>query len=159
MCLYLLILRVIRLTFQMHPVENSVQDASFKDYRRQNRDDILTAHQVPLSKLGGVDGGSLAGSLSQDRTFKEQVTRPVQRHLNKIINTIIKEKTDLVEIRFMEATLTDEVALSQINERYLRNQAVTPNEVRESIGLPQIRGGDEMIEIGGQSAANARSEA
>ena len=85
--------------------------------------------------------GSLAGSLAQDRTFKEQVTRPVQRHLNKIINTIIKEKTDLVEIRFKEATLTDEVALSQINERYLRNQAVTPNEVRESIGLPQISGG------------------
>ena len=145
--------------FQMHPVENSVQDASFKDYRRQNRDDILTAHQVPLSKLGGVDGGSLAGSLSQDRTFKEQVTRPVQRHLNKIINTIIKEKTDLVEIRFMEATLTDEVALSQINERYLRNQAITPNEVRESIGLPQIKGGDQMIVVGGQQAANARSEA
>jgi hypothetical protein len=112
-----------------------------------------------LSKLGGVDGGSLAGSLSQDRTFKEQVTRPVQRHLNKIINTIIKEKTDLVEIRFMEATLTDEVALSQINERYLRNQAVTPNEVRESIGLPQIRGGDEMIVVGGQTAANQRSTA
>ena len=145
--------------FQMHPVENSVQDASFKDYRRQNRDDILTAHQVPLSKMGGVDGGSLAGSLAQDRTFKEQVTRPVQRHLNKIINTIIKEKTDLVEIKFKEATLTDEVALSQINERYLRNQAVTPNEVRESIGLPQISGGDEMIDLSPQQSANARSQA
>ncbi len=148
-----------KVEFDMHPVENTVQDASFKDYRRQNRDDILMAHQVPLSKLGGVDGAAVAASISQDRTFKEQVTRPVQRHLNKIINKIIKEKTDLVEIAFKEATLTDEVALSQINERYLRNQAVTPNEVREMIGLPQIRGGDEMVDLSPGQQAQQRSEA
>jgi capsid portal protein len=143
----------------MHPVENTVQDGSFKDYRKQNRDDILMAHQVPLSKLGGIDGGAIAASISQDRTFKEQVTRPVQRHLNKVINTMIKEKTDLVELAFKEATLTDEVALSQINERYLRNKAVTPNEVREMIGLPQIKGGDAMIDLSPQQSANARSQA
>ena len=148
-----------KVEFEMHPVENTVQDGSFKDYRKQNRDDILMAHQVPLSKLGGVDGGAIAASISQDRTFKEQVTRPVQRHLNKVINTMIKEKTDIVELAFKEATLTDEVALSQINERYLRNKAVTPNEVREMIGLPQIKGGDAMIDLSPQQSANARSQA
>ena len=148
-----------KVEFDMHPVENTVQDGSFKDYRKQNRDDILMAHQVPLSKLGGIDGGAIAASISQDRTFKEQVTRPVQRHLNKVINTMIKEKTDLVELAFKEATLTDEVALSQINERYLRNKAVTPNEVREMIGLPQIKGGDAMIDLSPQQSANARSQA
>jgi len=148
-----------KVDFEMHPVENTVQDGSFKDYRKQNRDDILMAHQVPLSKLGGIDGGAIAASISQDRTFKEQVTRPVQRHLNKVINTMIREKTDVVELAFKEATLTDEVALSQINERYLRNKAVTPNEVREMIGLPQIKGGDKMIDLSPQQSANARSQA
>ena len=147
-----------KVEFDMKPVENQIQDGSFKDYRRQNRDDILMAHQVPLSKLGGVDGHAVAASISQDRTFKEQVTRPVQRHLNKIINQIIREKTDLVEIAFKEATLTDEVALSQINERYLRNQTVTPNEVREMIGLPQIRGGDEMVDLSPAQEAQERSK-
>jgi PBSX family phage portal protein len=148
-----------KVEFDMHPVENTVQDGSFKDYRKQNRDDILMAHQVPLSKLGGVDGGAIAASLSQDRTFKEQVTRPVQRHLNKVINNIVKEKTDLVELAFKEATLTDEVALSQINERYLRNQAVTPNEVREMLGLPQIKGGDKMLDLSPKTQANQRQNA
>ena len=148
-----------KVEFDMHPVENTVQDGSFKDYRKQNRDDILMAHQVPLSKLGGVDGGAIAASLSQDRTFKEQVTRPVQRHLNKVMNNIVKEKTDLVELAFKEATLTDEVALSQINERYLRNQAVTPNEVREMLGLPQIKGGDKMLDLSPKTQANQRQNA
>ena len=148
-----------KVEFDMHPVENTVQDGSFRDYRKQNRDDILMAHQVPLSKLGGVDGGAIAASLSQDRTFKEQVTRPVQRHLNKVMNNIVKEKTDLVELAFKEATLTDEVALSQINERYLRNQAVTPNEVREMLGLPQIKGGDKMLDLSPKTQANQRQNA
>ena len=147
-----------KVEFDMHPIENSVQDASFKDYRKQNRDDILMAHQVPLSKLGGGDG-QVAASISQDRTFKEQVTRPAQRHIQKIINTIVREKTDVVELVFNEATLTDEVALSQIHERYLRNQTLTPNEVRESLGLPQIAGGDNIIEMSPKVAQNQKTEA
>ena len=147
-----------KVEFDMHPIENSVQDASFKDYRKQNRDDILMAHQVPLSKLGGGDG-QVAASISQDRTFKEQVTRPAQRHIQKIINTIVREKTDVVELVFNEATLTDEVALSQIHERYLRNQTLTPNEVRESLGLPQIAGGDKIIEMSPKVAQNQKTEA
>ena len=147
-----------KVEFDMHPIENSVQDASFKDYRKQNRDDILMAHQVPLSKLGGGDG-QVAASISQDRTFKEQVTRPAQRHIQKIINTIVREKTDVVELVFNETTLTDEVALSQIHERYLRNQTLTPNEVRESLGLPQIAGGDKIIEMSPKVAQNQKTEA
>ena len=75
------------------------------------------------------------------------------------MNNIVKEKTDLVELAFKEATLTDEVALSQINERYLRNQAVTPNEVREMLGLPQIKGGDKMLDLSPKTQANQRQNA
>jgi capsid portal protein len=40
-----------------------VQEASFKEYRKQNRDDILIAHQVPISKLGGSEASGNAASL------------------------------------------------------------------------------------------------
>jgi len=148
-----------KVDFEMHPVENTVQDGSFKDYRKQNRDDILMAHQVPLSKLGGVDASAIAAALSQDRTFKEQVTRPAQRHLQKAISKITKEKTDVIELVFKEATLTDEIALSQIHERYLRNKAMTPNEVRENLGLPARKGGDKMVEMSPQQQASQRQNA
>ncbi len=126
----------------MRPVENGIQEASFDKYHQKNRDDILMAHQVPLSKLGGVDTGGLAAALAQDRTFKEQVTRPAQNNIEKIVNKIVKTKTDIVQIKFNELTLTDEVAQSQILERYVKTQIMNPDEAREVLGLPARPDGD-----------------
>jgi PBSX family phage portal protein len=143
-----------KVEFKMDPVENGVQEASFKEYRKQNRDDILVAHQVPLSKIGGGDSSAIAAALSQDRTFKEQVARPAQRNLEKMINKIIKEKTDILEFKFNELTLTDEIAQSQIIERLVKTQVMLPNEGRELLGLPQIEGGNEPFQPKPEQAAN-----
>lgn len=136
-----------KVEFKMDPVENGVQEASFKEYRKQNRDDILVAHQVPLSKIGGSDSAAISAALSQDRTFKEQVARPAQRNLEKMINKIVKEKTDILEFKFNELTLTDEIAQSQIIERLVKTQVMLPNEGREILGLPQIEGGNEPLQL------------
>jgi PBSX family phage portal protein len=143
-----------KVEFKMEPIENGIQDGSFKEYRKQNRDDILIAHQVPISKLGGTDSG-IAAALSQDRTFKEQVARPAQEHLEKMVNKIIKEKTDIIELRFNELTLTDEIAQSQILERYVRNKIMVPNEARELLDLPQRKDGDKPMEMNSRQAADA----
>jgi PBSX family phage portal protein len=108
-----------KVEFNMQAIENGIQDGSFKEYRKQNRDDILIAHQVPISKLGGSDSAAIAAAISQDRTFKEQVSRPAQSHLEKIVNKIVRERTDILELKFNELTLTDEIAQSQILERYV----------------------------------------
>jgi PBSX family phage portal protein len=146
-----------KVEFKMEPIENGIQDGSFKEYRKQNRDDILIAHQVPMSKLGGSDAGGSAAALSQDRTFKEQVSRPAQRHLEKIVNKIIKEKTDILELKFNELTLTDEIAQSQILERYVKTQVMTPNEAREKLDLPQRADGDEPFIMSPRQATDARA--
>lgn len=142
-----------KIEFEMHPVENGVQEASFSQYRKQNRDDILMAHQVPLSKLGGVDA-STAGAMSQDRTFRDQVAKPLQEYIAKAVNKIIKEKTDIIQLTFNEVSLLDEVAMSQIHERYAKIKALVPNEIREEIGKPQRDGGDEPIELSARQAAD-----
>jgi capsid portal protein len=131
-----------------------VQEGSFERYRKQNRDDILIAHQVPLSKIGGGDAGGIAAALAQDRTFKEQVARPAQRELEKTLNRIIKEKTDILVIKFNELTLTDENVQSQILERYVKNQVMLPNEARNILGLPQREGGDEPYQPKPQDTTN-----
>jgi PBSX family phage portal protein len=146
-----------KVEFKMEPIENSVQEASFKEYRKQNRDDILIAHQVPLSKIGGGDAASIAAALAQDRTFKEQVSRPAQRNLEKLINKIMREKTDIIEFKFNELTLTDEIAQSQILERYVKTQIMVPNEAREMLGLPQRADGDEPFEMSARQTADARA--
>ena len=143
-----------KVEFDMKPIENGVQEGSFERYRKQNRDDILIAHQVPLSKLGGGDSAAIAAALAQDRTFKEQVSRPAQKELEKIINKIINEKTDILSLKFKELTLTDEIAQSQILERYVKTQVMMPNEARQVLGLPQREGGDEPLQLKPQDAAN-----
>ena len=148
-----------KVEFKMEPIENGIQDGSFKEYRKQNRDDILVAHQVPISKLGGTDSAAIAASIAQDRTFKEQVSRPAQGHLNKVISKIIKEKTDILELRFNELTLTDEITQSQILERYVKTQVMMPNESREAIGLPQHPDGDTPFEMSPRQATDARANA
>jgi PBSX family phage portal protein len=146
-----------KVEFEMKPIENGIQDGSFKEYRKQNRDDILVAHQVPISKLGGTDSAAIAASIAQDRTFKEQVSRPAQGHLNKVISKIIKERTDILELRFNELTLTDEITQSQILERYVKTQVMMPNEAREAIGLPQHPDGDTPFEMSPRQATDARA--
>jgi PBSX family phage portal protein len=146
-----------KVEFKMEPIENGVQEASFKEYRKQNRDDILIAHQVPLSKIGGGDSAAIAAALSQDRTFKEQVARPAQKTLEKMINRIVREYTDILELKFNELTLTDEIAQSQILERYVRNQIMVPNEARDVLGLPQRSDGDEPFEMTSRQATDARA--
>jgi PBSX family phage portal protein len=147
-----------KIEFTMVPIEANVQEASFDKYHQKNRDNILMAHQVPLSKLGGVDAGGLAAALSQDRTFKEQVTRPAQRYIEKMINKVVRTKTDLVSLKFKELTLTDEVSQSQILERYLKTQVITPNEAREQLGMPHRPDGDEVFEMTPRQATDARAD-
>jgi len=145
-----------KVEFKMEPIENGVQEASFERYRKQNRDDILIAHQVPLSKIGGGDSSAIAAALAQDRTFKEQVARPAQRTLEKMINKIIREKTDILEFKFNELTLTDEIAQSQILERYVKTQILLPDEAREILGMPQRPDGEgnSPLQMKPQDTAN-----
>jgi PBSX family phage portal protein len=148
-----------KVEFNMEPIENGVQEGSFREYRKQNRDDILIAHQVPISKLGGSEGSSIAAALSQDRTFKEQVSRPAQSHLAKAINKIVKEKTDILELKFNELTLTDEIAQAGILEKLVKTQIMMPNEAREVLDLPQRSDGDEPFVMSPRQATDARANA
>ena len=144
-----------KVEFKMEPIEAGVQEASFNDYRIRNRDDILVAHQVPLSKIGGGDSSAIAAAIAQDRTFKEQVARPAQTNLEKMINKIIHEKTDILDFKFNELTLTDEISQSQILTEYVKNKIMVPNEARTILGLPHIDGGDVPMEMTPRQATDA----
>ena len=146
-----------KVEFKMEPIENGIQEASFREYSKQNRDNILMAHQVPLSKIGGSDASNIASALAQDRTFKEQVARPAQKGIEKVINKIIREQTDVIDFKFKELTLTDEIAQSQIIERYVKTQVMTPNEARSELGLPQRPDGDDPFVMSSRQATDARA--
>jgi len=85
------------------------------------------------------------------------VSRPAQRNLEKMINRIIKERTDIIDFKFNELTLTDEIAQSQIIERYVKTQVITPNEARQQLGLPQRTDGDAPFQMTSRQATDMRA--
>ena len=147
-----------KVEFKMEPVEADAQDASFNTYRKMNRDEILLTHRTPISKIGIPEGVNLGAARYSDKTFKEQVCRPAQDILEKKLNRIISEMTDLLVLKFNELTLTDEDTQSKIDERYLRMQVITPNEVRLRMGKAPIEGGDEVVDLQA-AAAEIRAQA
>ena len=124
-----------------------------------NKEEILMAHRVPASKVGSTDGIGLAAARESDRTFKEQVCRPAQDSLEKKINKIISEKTDIFRFEFNELTLTDEETQSKIDERYLRMRVIVPNEVRERLGKSSLPDGDQPVILTGPQAAEQTAQA
>lgn len=142
-----------KVEFDMKPIESGIQDGSFERYRKSNREDILMSHQMPMSKVGSAAGVSIAAALAADRTFKEQVARPAQRNIEKVLNKIIKEKTNMFILKLDELTLTDENTQSQIDERYLKMQVVVPNEVRQRLGMTLRPDGQETVQLGPQQRA------
>jgi PBSX family phage portal protein len=146
-----------RVEFEMKPIEAGVQDSSFKNYAIENRDRILIAHRVPISKIGMPQGVSLSNAKDADKTFKEQVCRPKQGELEIKVNMIIKEFTDAFVLRFNELALTDEETQSRIDDRYLKDQVILPNEVRARKGLPPISTGDTVLILNPKEASDAIS--
>ena len=148
-----------RVEFNMEPIEAGIQDSSFRNYAVENRDRILLSHRVPVSKLGMPVGVSLANAKDADKTFKEQVCRPRQEELEFKINLIIKEFTDAFRLQFNELALTDEETQSRIDDRYLKDQVITPNEVRARRGMAPLEGGDDVLIINPKVAQDAASDA
>ena len=148
-----------RVEFNMEPIEAGVQDSSFHQYSVENRDRILIAHRVPISKIGMPADVSLANAKDADKTFKEQVCRPMQEELEYKLNKIMVEFTDAFLLRFEELALTDEETQSRIDSAYLVNKVILPNEVRSRLGKPPIEGGDVPLDLNAQDSAEIKTDA
>ena len=126
-------------------LEAGMQDASFERYRKSNRDEIVSAHRVPPTKVGIYDNANLAVSRDADKTFKEQVIGPDQERIEKRVNRLVAEFTDALQFRFVKLDIVDADMKSRIHDRYLRTEVIEPNEVRNELGLPAREGGSEIL--------------
>lgn len=147
-----------KVDFKIEAVEAGIQESSFEKYKKSCLADILMAHRVPITKVGTPEGVNLAIARDADKTFKEQVCGPEQKKLEKKVNKLVKDFTDVFQIKFNELTLTDADTQSKIDERRVKNHIEVPNEVRARDGLPAIEGGDKPLDLKPQQAADARAQ-
>jgi HK97 family phage portal protein len=130
-----------------------VTDASFRQYRKDNCDQIVTAHRVPGSLLPiqstSFSSNSNTGLIDLE-IFKSQVIRPIQSEREFVINKhIVSESLGIEtwEFRFNEIDSLDELRRMQIYRGYIESNVMTLNEVRRELGLPAKKGGDILFKI------------
>lgn len=118
------------------PVETGKQDGHFLEYIKESTQFILSRHRVPQARIGLSSAAtSQAESRESEKTFKETVCQPEQRFLERKLNRVFKELTDLFMFELKEYALTDEDVRSQIHERYLRWGVLVSDEIRTEMGL------------------------
>ena len=69
-------------------MSTDVKEASFRLFRKDNRDEVMIAHGVPGYRIGIIETGSLGGSTARESTeiYKRSVIDPRQVIIEETIN-------------------------------------------------------------------------
>lgn len=115
------------------------KDASFRLYKKDNRDEILAAHGVPEYRLGISETGSLGGSTAEEasKIYRDSVINPLKEKIENLINEAIIWKGFQVET--LRWTLNGLGVDESKDERdvadfLFQRGAMTPNEIRVAFG-------------------------
>lgn len=119
-----------------------VKDGSFKIYRQDNRDEILSANGVPPYRASVAVVGSLGGDLAKDmdEIYKENIVDYRQNVVEKRLKAFVLNPLGITDyiLRFVEfETGSDEREDEKFRSFYDR-AAITPNEMREYLGKETI---------------------
>lgn len=132
------------------PLANDNKDGSFRFYKKDNRDEIITSHGVPHHRVQIMDAAS-SGSLSPgtifelNKNYKYSTVKPLQDRLANMFNNLIKYRfgiTDRVlqykdlDIGEAEQRANTMKTIAAAHEKYYAVGGMTPNEVRQDIKMP-----------------------
>lgn len=136
----------VKVDFKQLSVET--KEASFRLYRMDNRDEVITAHGMDPYRIGVMTAGSLGGNtaIESKKNYKNGVIQPRQQAWEDKINEYIVRRgfgvTDYI-FQFNPIDLEDEETDLSMLERLFNMAAVTPAQL---IGLFGERFGLEPVE-------------
>lgn len=119
---------------EVKPLSTEVKDASFRMYRQDNRDEILSAHGVDPYRAGLAEVGALGGTTATEATsiYKESVVQPRQNQIEELVNSRIVSGMFGIDdwvFKLNELDSTDLLEDLQILTGLFTVGAVTPAEI------------------------------
>lgn len=131
---------------QAVPLSTEVKEASFRLYRKDNRDEIIIAHGVPGYRIGVTDTGALAGNIATEATkiYGSSVVIPDQNMFHDFINGyLIKQCFQIEHITFKFNPLDIDTLIQDIELliKLFAVGVVTPNDIIRN--LPERFGIEE----------------
>lgn len=124
-----------------------VKDADFRQYRIDNRDEVLRAHHMMPNRVGIIEAGNIGAGTgeSQIEIYKNSVVRPKKKRWERVVNAILNADrpfglgiTDW-EFRFDEIDTIDEAREATIAQILSSVALMTINEGREYVSKTMSR--------------------
>lgn len=136
-------------------VSNTVEEAGFRLYRADNRDEILAGHGVPPYRLGISVEGSLGGNVSTESStiYTTSIIQPIKKMNEDLLNDLfyreyvhqkrINQESYLVSGKY----LNWKFIIAEIDKRDYQQDlynakelfqmgAITPRQITENLGKP-----------------------
>lgn len=112
-----------------------IKDSSFQIYRKDNRDEIITADKMDPYRAGILPTGSLGGNLGLEskKNYKESTIVPDQRLLESYINIYIVKAEDGFniqdwEIELLRVKTEDETVEMELTTSAVDSAILSPND-------------------------------
>lgn len=123
---------------EIKPLSIEVKEASFTIYRKDNRDEVLTAHGVDPYRAGIAEVGSLSGTTAKQATeiYKMSIINPRQAKMEHLINKHIVTRLGCTDWRFklVEIDTSDELHDVDMLQKMWLMGGVTANEIIKVLG-------------------------
>jgi PBSX family phage portal protein len=131
------------------PLATDIKDGSFRLYRKDNRDEIITAHGVPHHRIQVLDSGN-SGTISPgtifqlDKTYKYSIVLPLQQKIQSVFNRIIRYGFGIEDrvLEFKELDIGEDTQKAEVmktiagaHEKYYSIGAMTPNDIMQDLNL------------------------
>lgn len=120
------------------PLAIETKEASFRLYRKDNRDEVLAAHGVPPYRMGIAETGSLGGDTADETTeiYKRSIIEPRQEVLESLFNQHIIGQDEEIGLgvvdyywELAEIDTTDEKHDMDMIESLFKMGAISPNQI------------------------------
>jgi PBSX family phage portal protein len=120
------------------PLAVEIKDASFRMYRKDNRDEVIAAHRVPPYCVGIAETGSLGGSTAEEsmNRYIESVLNPRQEMIEQHFDNMILPTLRITDWRFQLKEIDNRREEHDITvaEMMFRNGSMKPNELIRFFG-------------------------
>jgi len=121
----------------------SSKDLEYVATKKMSVDDISILTNVPIEILGVTSGATFANAEASIRIFLKETIKPLQGEIIDVLNwRLMPENLDLTLI---DPVPHDEDEKRKDLEVADKIHAMTINEKREALGLPEIKGGDDIL--------------
>lgn len=122
----------------IQPLSVQQDEAGFRVFVKDERDEIIHAHKVDPSRIGIYDAGKLNGTNSQftDNSYKYSTVAPIKKEAEELINLIARKEFEIKSWQYVASDLDPKDYRNdmEIAEFLFARAAMTPRDLINNFG-------------------------